>query len=60
MKKAVSKRIKITKTGKIIRRKMGVGHFRAKKTNKQKMKKRLPVKLAVVDRKSLIRNLNLK
>ncbi|MBI5401217.1 50S ribosomal protein L35 [Candidatus Wolfebacteria bacterium] len=32
MKKSVSKRIKITKKGKILRRAMGIGHFRAKKS----------------------------
>ncbi|MEK7149715.1 MAG: 50S ribosomal protein L35 [Patescibacteria group bacterium] len=32
MKKMISKRIKITKTGKILRRAMGIGHFRAKKS----------------------------
>ncbi|MDP2696112.1 MAG: bL35 family ribosomal protein [bacterium] len=32
MKKAVKKRIKVTGTGKLIRRPMGVGHFGAKKT----------------------------
>ncbi len=32
-KKAVSKRIKITGTGKMMRRKMGVDHFRAKKSS---------------------------
>ena len=34
MKKSVSKRIKITKTGKVIRRAMGVDHFRTKKSKK--------------------------
>ena len=32
MKKAISKRIKKTKTGKILRRAMGLGHYRAKKS----------------------------
>jgi len=35
MKKKVSKRLKITKTGKILRRTMGQCHFRAKKTTTQ-------------------------
>lgn len=32
MKKSVSERIKITGTGKVIRRTMGVGHFRTRKS----------------------------
>ena len=40
MKNSVSDRIRITKTGKILRRPMGVNHFRAKKTGKQRMGKR--------------------
>ncbi|HEY4475769.1 MAG TPA: bL35 family ribosomal protein [Candidatus Paceibacterota bacterium] len=40
MKNSVSDRIRITKTGKILRRPMGVNHFRAKKTSKQRMSKR--------------------
>lgn len=35
MKKKVSKRLKITGTGKILRRKMGLCHFRAKKSATQ-------------------------
>ena len=31
MKKSISNRIKITKTGKVLRRTMGIGHCRAKK-----------------------------
>ena len=40
MKKAVSKRIRITKNGKVIRRQMAVDHFRAKRTGKQTRNKR--------------------
>lgn len=32
MKKIVSKRIKVTKNGKVLRRAMGLGHYRAKKS----------------------------
>ncbi|MEK7634447.1 MAG: 50S ribosomal protein L35 [Patescibacteria group bacterium] len=35
MKKSISKRIKITGTGKILRRAMGQCHFRAKKSSSQ-------------------------
>ena len=40
MKKSVTKRIRITKTGKLIRRKMAQDHFRAKKSGKQIQNKR--------------------
>jgi len=40
IKKAVRKRIKITGTGKMLRRKMGASHFRVKKTSAQKQAKR--------------------
>jgi len=41
MRKSVKKRIRVTKTGKLIRRHMGVDHFRARKTSKniQQVKK---------------------
>ncbi len=32
---SVSNRIKVTKTGKLMRRKMGLGHFRSKKSGKE-------------------------
>jgi len=35
MKKSISNRIKVTKTGKILRRAMGQGHNRAKKRSVQ-------------------------
>jgi ribosomal protein L35 len=35
MKKSISSRIKITKTGKILRRRMGQSHFLAKKSGNQ-------------------------
>jgi len=41
MHKSISKRIRITKNGKIVRRAMGVNHFRSKKSSrtKQNLKK---------------------
>ncbi len=33
MKKSMSSRIKITKNGKVLRRKMGTGHFRTRKSS---------------------------
>ena len=41
MKKSVSKRIKITGTGKILRRQVAIDHFRSKKSGKQIRHKRL-------------------
>ncbi len=42
MKKSISSRIRITKTGKVLRRAMGQGHCRAKKrTTQMKRKKSL-------------------
>ena len=40
MKKSISSRIKITKTGKILRRTMGQCHFRAKKSTTQIKRKK--------------------
>jgi len=34
MRKSVSKRIRVTRTGKMIRRPMGVDHFRTRKSTK--------------------------
>lgn len=34
MKKSVSKRIKVTKNGKVLRRAMRINHFRTRKTTK--------------------------
>jgi ribosomal protein L35 len=42
MKKSVSTRIKITKNGKVVTRKMALCHFRAKKTGQQRMRKSRP------------------
>jgi ribosomal protein L35 len=40
MKKSISKRIRITRTGKVMRRRMGQGHFRAGKTGTSIQNKR--------------------
>ncbi|MCL4437689.1 hypothetical protein M1513_01470 [Patescibacteria group bacterium] len=40
MKKKISKRLKITKTGKVLKRTMGLCHFRAKKSSKQIKRKK--------------------
>jgi len=55
VKKAVAKRIRITKTGKILRRPMAVGHFRAKRRGAETRQKRRLLQLSPVDRRSFIR-----
>lgn len=45
--KSVSKRIRITKTGKVIRRPMGLGHSRSNKSSTQMGRKKLNRTLAV-------------
>ena len=49
MKKSFSKRIKITKTGKMVRRRMAQDHFRAKRTGKQTRNKRKGLPLGKSD-----------
>ena len=49
MQKSLKKRIRITKTGKITRRRMGQGHFRAKKSGKQIRRKRRGLFLSLPD-----------
>jgi large subunit ribosomal protein L35 len=44
--KSISKRFKITKTGKILRRATGLGHYRAKKSGKKIRESRKLVKLS--------------
>ncbi len=45
MKKSVSKRFKVTKSGKLLRRRMAVDHFRTRKTKKNMRGKRKRVGL---------------
>lgn len=51
MKKSITSRIKITKTGKMIRRLMGQSHFKAKKTGKQVRQKRITAEVSGIDRR---------
>ena len=44
--KAITKRFKITKTGKVLRRQSGLNHYRAKKTGQYKRKKRRMVEVS--------------
>lgn len=57
MKKVISKRIKVTKSGKLLRRKMGGGHLGSTKSNKQKMSLRGDKKLHKADYKGIIAEL---
>lgn len=47
MKKSISKRVKITKTGKILRRAMSLGHSRANKSTTQMKRKKGQRSLAI-------------
>ncbi|MDO8515992.1 MAG: 50S ribosomal protein L35 [bacterium] len=51
MKKSVSKRIRITATGKMMRRPMGVNHFRTRKSNRLVRSKRKRIELNYPKRK---------
>jgi large subunit ribosomal protein L35 len=46
MRKSIKKRFKITKTGKILRRRSGVNHYLAKKPGQSKRTKRKMIPLA--------------
>ena len=50
-KESIRSRIRLTRTGKMMRRPMGVGHFKAKKTGKQNRMKRGVVMLKGADKK---------
>lgn len=52
-KKALTKRFKITKNGKILRRLTGQNHYRSKKTGEQKRKGRKWVPLSKVEMQKL-------
>ncbi|MDP2741513.1 MAG: 50S ribosomal protein L35 [bacterium] len=56
-KKALLKRFKITKTGKILRRMSGQNHYRAKKTGERKRKGRKWIPLAKSEVKKIKRYL---
>ncbi len=53
MKKSIRKRIRITSTGKIMRRQMAQDHFRAKRTGKKTRDKRKAVSFSAVEMKTL-------
>ncbi|XOB41198.1 MAG: 50S ribosomal protein L35 [Candidatus Nealsonbacteria bacterium] len=51
--KSVAKRFKITRTGKVLRRAVGLCHYRAKKSGKQIRKRRKLVPLAPAEAKKI-------
>ncbi|OIO46362.1 MAG: 50S ribosomal protein L35 [Parcubacteria group bacterium CG1_02_39_15] len=53
--KSISKRFKITKTGKVLRRATGQDHFRAKKSGKKVRQSRKWVRLAKAEAKKIKR-----
>ncbi len=55
--KTVSKRIRITKTGKVIKGALGKGHYQSKLTGRKKQGKRKLSGLNVSDTKRIIRYL---
>ncbi|MEA3295575.1 MAG: 50S ribosomal protein L35 [Patescibacteria group bacterium] len=58
--KSITKRFKITKTGKVLRRAIGQGHNRAKKSGNQIRERKKWVKLCAVDAKKIKKLLGLK
>lgn len=53
MKKSVTKRIRITRTGKVIRRRMGVDHFKARKSKRSNREGRASSTLNAKDMKNV-------
>jgi len=51
--KSITKRFKMTKTGKVLRRKAGLDHYLAKKSGKSKRKKRKMVPLSKWEAKKI-------
>ncbi len=51
--KSITKRFKITKTGKVLRRTTGLNHYRAKKTGKQIRKSRKWIKVSKAEAKKI-------
>ncbi len=58
--KSLTKRFKITKTGKILKRPAGQNHFNAKKTGKKRRMDRKWVEVSKVDAKKIKKLLGLK
>ena len=56
--KSFTKRFKVTKTGKLLRRKQGQGHSRANKSRKVIRRKSGTAQVKSVDRKGIYEKLN--
>ncbi len=56
-KKAVAKRIKITKSGKLIRRRPKQCHFKAKESGKQRRQRRSSLYISKADTKKIMKYL---
>ena len=54
MKKSVTKRIRVTRTGKMVRRSMGLDHFRARQATKTLRLKRVNTVVNASDRKNIM------
>ncbi len=53
VRKSILKRFKITKTGKVLRRRTGLDHFLAKKSAKRKRKKKKMVEVSKTEAKKI-------
>ncbi|MDI6603032.1 MAG: 50S ribosomal protein L35 [Patescibacteria group bacterium] len=58
--KSISKRFKITKTGKVLRRATGLDHYRAKKTGQKIRKSRKWIEVSKAEAKKIRRLLSSK
>lgn len=58
MRKSVTKRIRVTKTGKVLRRRMAQDHFRAKRTGKQTRNKRKGLPMTLSDIRAFRKQFN--
>jgi len=53
MRKSITKRFKVTKTGKVLRRVTGLDHYRAKKTGEKIRKSRKWIKVSKAESKKI-------
>jgi ribosomal protein L35 len=52
--KALTKRVRITKSGKLVRRSMGVNHFKTRKSNNNNRAKRKARTFSAADHKNIV------
>ncbi|OGY98791.1 MAG: hypothetical protein A2855_00720 [Candidatus Liptonbacteria bacterium RIFCSPHIGHO2_01_FULL_57_28] len=52
--KSLAKRVRVTRTGKLVRRPLGVNHFKTRKSNKNLRGKRKARTFSEADRKNII------